>query len=300
MFHIPIIKTNDDNRILEFSHINEYANINKWIKEQSFSFQSIKINIFMEGEFVIYVDNQSYMPMYGDVCVLTPYKIHCGHIFKKTKTNYFQLDIGTYAFEAAPNGMELLNSMVNIINNYGAFFRPNPENAKKLIDICTEIEDCIIRNNLTLAYAKAIEFVTLFCDMHPHRSNGQIFLLSPTTKKIIEFITLNFDKKITISSLAAYCNISPSYASRIFQKEVGMGIHEYLTIYRTKKAAFLLHKHSITEVCYMCGFADCSHFISIFKKHFKCTPKQYKRKISLEKRIPKRHGNIESSIPFDF
>lgn len=279
MFHIPILNAKDENRILEFSHINEYANKNKWRKDQFFSFQSIKINIFMEGEFSIYTDNQNYIPIYGDICVLPPYKVHCGHIFKNTKTNYYQLDIGKLAFDAAPNGIELLNNVINISNRYGSFFRPTAKDAKTLIDICAKIEECITRNSLTLAYAKVIEFVTLFCDMHPHRSNDQTFLLSPSSKKIIDFIKVNFEKKITIATLASHCNISPSYASRIFRKEVGMGIHEYLTIYRVKKAALLLERHSVSEVCYICGFSDSSHFISTFKKYFQCTPTQYKQEL---------------------
>ena len=76
-------------------------------------------------------------------------------------------------------------------------------------------------------------------------------------------------------------NVSPSYLSRIFKKETGMGIHEYLMVYRVTKASKLLYKHSVADVCYMCAFSDSSHFISVFKKHFNVTPFQYKKMLGL-------------------
>ena len=63
----------------------------------------------------------------------------------------------------------------------------------------------------------------------------------------------------------------------IFKKEIGIPIHEYLNQYRISKSLSLLKTHTVTEVGYVCGFCDNSHFISIFKKYIGTTPMQYKK-----------------------
>ena len=40
------------------------------------------------------------------------------------------------------------------------------------------------------------------------------------------------------------------------------------------KSLKLLKTHTVTEVGYICGFCDSSHFVSIFKKHTGTTPMQ--------------------------
>ncbi|MBQ8311294.1 MAG: helix-turn-helix transcriptional regulator [Clostridia bacterium] len=56
-----------------------------------------------------------------------------------------------------------------------------------------------------------------------------------------------------------------------------MGVHEYLTRYRTVQASYLLKQHSVTEVSYLCGFCDSSHFIAVFKGYYGITPAEYQK-----------------------
>jgi AraC family transcriptional regulator len=48
---------------------------------------------------------------------------------------------------------------------------------------------------------------------------------------------------------------------------------------RVEKAmALMVSSHqSLTEIAYVCGFADQSHFIRIFKQHTGFLPKQYQK-----------------------
>ena len=277
MYHIPIVETNDNDYMIEFCHINSDAKAGDWKKENIISLQNIKINIFMEGEFSVFSDGKNYRPSYGDICVLPPYKMHYGQIPKPTHTDYYQLDIGIKAFDLIPKGKELLEKIIEYSNLEGAFFRPTNDDVKRIIYLCNRIEDSIGKGNKALAFAKTVEIISKLNDMYINGGKVATFLLSPAVKNTIEFLEDNFDKNITIYDIAKKQELSESYLSRLFKKEVGIGIHEYQTKYRITKASYLLLTHTVAETCYLCGFSDSSHFISVFKRYFDCTPMQYKK-----------------------
>ena len=104
------------------------------------------------------------------------------------------------------------------------------------------------------------------------------------TSNVIKYIESNYSEDISIERIAETANVSQSYISRIFKKETGYGIHEYLNQYRVLKATAYLDCHSVADTSFLCGFCDSSHFISIFKKCMGITPMQYKLKIRAQQK----------------
>lgn len=278
IWHFPIVKTDQTDKITEFSHISEDTKREHWRKEHLICLDNIKINVFMEGAFSVFVDGKAYTPTFGDICVLTPHKIHSGHIPASTKTNYFQLDIGTAAFYGIPGGDALIGRLISVVQGHNAFVKPSEKNIKNYIKLCDSIEAAIENNDPATAFIRCVELVSIICELYKADANVPTGHISLTTHRAIKYIEENYSTEITLASLSAELSVSASYLSRIFKAEVGMGVHAYLTEYRVIKAASLLKSHSVADTCYMCGFADSSHFISVFKKHYSCTPKQYLKK----------------------
>ena len=279
MFHIPITKSSEQDSILEFSHHNQDAPAGHWKKDNLISLPHIKINVFLEGHFSFFTNGENYTPTYGDVCVLCPYQIHSAQITKPTHTDYYQLDIGMRVLDNIPGGSLYIEKLIAYSTAEGAFFRPEERHRKEMIGLCRSIEEAIGKQNRTLAYIKSAELIMLLCDIYGQSVNVTTKVLSLAVQNTLHFIETYFDSHVTIEILAKQQDVSSSYLSRIFKKEVGMGIHTYISSYRVMKASYLLKKYSVSEVCYMCGFSDSSHFISVFKKHFGCTPFQYKKSI---------------------
>ena len=92
------------------------------------------------------------------------------------------------------------------------------------------------------------------------------------------FITQNLAEEITLEQTALRLGISPSYLSRLFQKEFGVSFSTYLTTIRLENAVSLLHHTSlqIAEIAYQCGFTDSSYFIKIFRQHYGKTPGNFR------------------------
>ena len=85
--------------------------------------------------------------------------------------------------------------------------------------------------------------------------------------------------KLSLSQLAKATGLSPSYLSRLFHKETGMTISEYITRKRVEAAENMLKfsDHSCIEISnYLC-FSSESHFIQVFKKQTGYTPREYRK-----------------------
>ncbi|MBQ8431606.1 MAG: helix-turn-helix transcriptional regulator [Clostridia bacterium] len=101
---------------------------------------------------------------------------------------------------------------------------------------------------------------------------------TPIVQRTVEYITGNYQERLTVSQLAHTAGCSAAYLSRTFKAYMGRSVYQYLTEYRVHRAAALLNTGcSVTEACYRVGFSDCSAFIRTFRRILGVTPYQYKQ-----------------------
>lgn len=94
----------------------------------------------------------------------------------------------------------------------------------------------------------------------------------------LEYIYANLHKKITLELLAEEANLSPSYLSKLFHKEVGISVSAYVMQKRIEAAEKMLRytDFSSAEIANCLCFCSESHFISMFKRYVKVTPREYR------------------------
>jgi len=87
-------------------------------------------------------------------------------------------------------------------------------------------------------------------------------------KKAILYLNLHAPAQIARWKLADTVHVSDDYLTRIFHKEMGLSIWEYLNRYRISLACeLLLHTNdSIYEIALRTGFQDQAYFCRVFKK----------------------------------
>lgn len=92
-------------------------------------------------------------------------------------------------------------------------------------------------------------------------------------------IDANLDDGISLLQLAAACELSPSYFSRAFRKTTGWSPSQWLTQRRVEKAQGLLEGTGLplSEIAFLCGFADQSHFTRVFSKMKGVAPAKWRR-----------------------
>ena len=101
----------------------------------------------------------------------------------------------------------------------------------------------------------------------------------------LDYIYDNLHTKISLDALTETVGLSPSYLSRLFRREVGLTISEYIMKKRLETAENMLKysDHSCIDIStYLC-FSSESHFIQTFRKHTGYTPKAYRQKFFRKK-----------------
>lgn len=102
-------------------------------------------------------------------------------------------------------------------------------------------------------------------------------ICSQQVAKCIDYIHDNLHTRITVDTLANYVNLNPSYLSRLFKKETGCSISEYIRNLKIDAAKNMLiySEFSPSEIASILAFSDQSHFTETFRKYTGVTPRKF-------------------------
>ncbi|WP_263705740.1 AraC family transcriptional regulator [Shouchella tritolerans] len=97
-------------------------------------------------------------------------------------------------------------------------------------------------------------------------------------ERIMGWIEDHLMEPFNLSQLAQDLYLSKSYVSKVFRRETGSSITDYLTARRMKEACHLLQTTSlpIDEISQRIGLTNVSYFIQMFKRKTNATPHQYR------------------------
>lgn len=117
--------------------------------------------------------------------------------------------------------------------------------------------------------------VKTYCRLVKKHSTNEY---SSLVQKVIIKIDGDLTADLSLSSLAKMSNVSPSYLSGIFKREVGQPLTEYVNKKRIENAKNLLKSTNlqIQTVAQHCGILDLHYFSRMFKKYAGKTPTEYR------------------------
>jgi AraC-like DNA-binding protein len=106
-------------------------------------------------------------------------------------------------------------------------------------------------------------------------------------RELKEIIQDHIDTNLSLKEISRGLEINPSYLSREFSKYFeDLSFGEYIRKQRIEKARELMsppNTYSLTEIAYLTGFSDQSHFTRIFKKHTGKSPSTFKKELLIGK-----------------
>ena len=113
--------------------------------------------------------------------------------------------------------------------------------------------------------------------MHELRKNA---ICSTQIAQCIDYIYEHLHARITVSELAEHVHLNESYLSRLFKKEVGTSISEYIRRQKleTAKKMLLYSDYRSAEIATILSFPSQSYFTEIFHRYTGLTPGDYKKK----------------------
>ena len=93
------------------------------------------------------------------------------------------------------------------------------------------------------------------------------------------YIRDHYRENISLDEILEITSYSKSHFIRLFKKNMGMNLTDYINKYRIEKSCLELiyTSKNITEIAMGNGFNTVQYFSKTFKNYMKCTPKQYQK-----------------------
>ncbi len=101
-------------------------------------------------------------------------------------------------------------------------------------------------------------------------------------RELKQIIQDQIDTQFSLKEISQMLDVHPAYLSREFSKYFdNLSFGDYMRKVRVEKAIELMREtpYSLTEIAYLTGFSDQSHFTRVFKKHTGKNPSAFKKSL---------------------
>lgn len=178
------------------------------------------------------------------------------------------LDISLFAHADFPNIIKpqeypLLNSLIKEIVEE---FREKREGYKPLIQ--SSLMSLLVQSRRQVSLKKA------------NRPGSGLSVLK--IRHALEHIANHFDEEISVETLAALCSYSVANFRKLFHKSTGLSPVDYINNFRIQMAVGYLSNtsESILDISLRTGFPSLSNFNRNFKRHMRCSPRDWRKRHS--------------------
>lgn len=98
-------------------------------------------------------------------------------------------------------------------------------------------------------------------------------------KKAIEYIGMNYSRKIAITDIARHIGLDRSYLGSIFKQQLDTSLQDFLVNYRMDRACELMKNVSLSigDISRSVGYDDPLLFSKIFRKIKSKSPREYRK-----------------------
>lgn len=159
--------------------------------------------------------------------------------------------------------------------------RMNAEAQNTFLALLKELEEEERQKDLKemgqrLALCRILLFLNRICRENPQTIPASLRSQDGRIRAVMEYVDMHYSRQITLDELSGLCYLNKHYLCRLFRRETGFCIQDYI-VYRRLSAALTLLREgkSVSATAQLSGFQSDSYFITTFKKHFGVTPRRY-------------------------
>ena len=152
----------------------------------------------------------------------------------------------------------------------------SPAEAYKISDFYIQkTEECRKVSDLLEIRNRAVQDLTE--RVRRKRENGKH---SNYIERCMDYISKHYKEKIYLKDMADSLGISSTYLSRIFSRETGMQLQDYINQFKVERAANLLiySEETIAYISEYVNFPSQSYFGKMFRKYKHMTPREYRER----------------------
>lgn len=247
-----------------------------------------EIYFFIAGNAKYFIEKKVYSLKYGDLFVMNSDEIHKPYFpsggYYERIVIHFEPWIAQII--SAPD-FNLLNCFINRPKGDKNKINLNKLQVEELLNLFYEIEK---HNESTSGSSKIMKFscfleLLIYINKAYISQNSaelpyidEVSHIPAKLAPILDFIEDNLDSNLTLRSLEQRFYINGSYLCRLFMKNIGSSIHEYIICKRLSMARKLLSEGATAlDACIRSGFNDYSNFARMFKRRLGMSPAAYRK-----------------------
>ena len=258
----------DNLRVLYYDFANKFDGDYK-------SYEYSRLCTLIQGEKLISINNDTLKYNTNQYLLLPPQsKIHM-EINQPTKAVVFELNsqLIKQANEKISNEYSIDCQMLSQGNYFIGI------NDIELKEILNRITDKLLKKGENFECIIDLYAQELVYNLISNKGSSQVLNLeiNNPVNKAIRYMNDNCMQSVSINQLSYDLNMSEANFCQHFKRITNMTPNNYLTNVKLEKAKGLLMQTSVTEVAFELGYENISYFISLFKRRYGITPKQYQK-----------------------
>lgn len=233
--------------------------------------------IHIAGEMDIFAEKTTYHLSGGEIRIYSAGELHCGNIGQKQHVEWYQIDFPP-EFRKFPGSKDLMKLFFDREFGVGNVFVP--EDHEEICRLLSEIFACREEDALTGHFRQSalIQVLCRACRAWQKAKTERI--PKSALHQIIDIVNEQYAQISTVEELCILTHYSPSYVNRIFREGINISPYQFLIGKKLNEAKKELKAGaSVAEACERAGFSDYSNFITLFKRKFGVTPKQYGKQL---------------------
>ena len=246
------------------------------------SHRMVELMLIVQGKMSYLIDGVEFTAEAGDMVVINEGEFHSSHASHLTFCEKLILHFAT-TYIPTFNTVNTLNAFTNAAM-YQHVIPKEFVHKTKILSLFKKIETMCKRDEkykdlkLVSLIQSIVAEINIAVDAMMLTKNYII----PTTvtdepfQDAINYINANITKDVTPSVLSEYLGMSASYLQRLFKKNMGISIHNYIQNQKMQLALSLLRKgHPAKLVAQMVGYEYYATFYNAFKNVFGQPPSQF-------------------------
>ncbi len=247
-----------------------------------------ELYLFLHGDVNYFIEQSAYKLKKGNLLIMNTQEIHRVTFLSDSSYERLVLHFSpTLVSSLSSSETNLSNCFMNRTNGTNNILTLNDKQIEYYTYLATNLINCIDEDNYgndILINSYASQILVMINKLYNQSDNSaeDIYsenpLLSKTLREILLFINNHISDDLSLEILEKTFSLNRYHLSRIFKKETGSTVYNYILLKRIALAKqLLIEGNNVTEVCMMCGFKDYSNFIRTFKKITGYSPAKYNK-----------------------
>lgn len=243
--------------------------------------------VITEGGIEFHINERSYRIFEGDMLFINSNLLHSATSFKNMPCSFFAIVFSPSLLGGYSNDIIQQKYIAPVLKGEISFpecIIPAQEHREQIISLLYDIKNLYFEKGYTyelMIKTRLYEIWKLLLSVSERRdkieAKSNSYRIS-RIKSILEYISINYNRKITLPELSSAFSMSEGQFCRFFKSMVRLSAINYINSYRINESVALLQNtdKEISEIAGITGFNNISYFNKIFRRSMHCSPSEYR------------------------